>query len=529
MKTSSALGASLSALVLAMSSLAARDVVAAPPVAAAPAADVEVVSLGVSHTELAPDTALLVTVAVRSNQSAAGPLSVGLYYAEGRPAGRGVPRSATLLRTIPIRRLAKGEVATYTDRVRLPPCDRCGPHGVYAVLNTAGAVADGRPENDVRAVELDVSEDHLPDLRTEGVEITPDRGSTQSTVTVRGKVKNRSRFYAEGPFRVSVYCSPYSEPSGKDRRLYSFMVPNLAAGDSIGVDRAVTLVPECGVYAASTWIGIVADDQNTVREENEQNDGKSLPFWVFRAPDLTSQPVAIDHAAGPVGTRVALAYRIANHGGSAASQFRTGVYLAPAGKGLRDGTLLDAVTVPSLAANTDSGIMQHVVTIPKVPRGRYSLGVYVDLDGQNGELHRRNNFEADPFQVTEVNLTDVHFTVREREAAPSGTVELGLAVHDTGRDGAPASRVGIYYSDDPRFDPGLDRKLADVDVEALRAGGASREKTVTVTLPADAREGYRFLLAVVDEDDAVTETDEHDNVALEPIRIVLPDGASASN
>ena len=67
---------------------------------------------------------------------------------------------------------------------------------------------------------------------------------------------------------------------------------------------------------------------------------------------------------------------------------------------------------------------------------------------------------------------------------------------------------------------GEDVRVGEVDIEGLSAGAASREKVVTVVVPKDAREGYRFLLAVIDDDDAVAETDERDNVALEPILVL---------
>ncbi len=510
-----------SLLALGVSFLLSVDGRSAPASAPPTAADLELVSVAASHTELAPDTNVLLTFVVRATGASTGPFSVGAYYDNGPAAPHGLPKTARLLEAYPVERgLKKDEPTAFQMTLRVPPCDLCGTHTVYVVADVAGVIHEVNRNNNVRAVSFDLAPDHLPDLRVSALALDKDRGATAEKIDVRGTVQNDSRYFAEGPFRVSVYCSADAALKPKDHRLFSFMVPSLAAGQSVGIDRSIQLVPECGVYAATTWIGIVADDQDAVAEANEQDNGKAAPYWVFRAPDLTSRPVALSSTAGPVGSRILVSYRVANQGGSAAGAFRTGVYLAQPGQPLTKGVLLDSATVPSLAANTDSGVLQHLVTIPNVPRGRYSLGVWVDVDGENGELHRRNNFQSEPFDVTEINLTDVHFTAQRKEVTPGSGVEVRLAVRNTGRSAAPPSKVGFYYSDDPRFDRGEDVRVGEVDIEGLSAGAASREKVVTVVVPKDAREGYRFLLAVIDDDDAVAETDERDNVALEPILVL---------
>lgn len=485
--------------------------------------DLELVSVATSHTELAPRTNVMLTFGVRAKGASVGNFSVGAYYDRGPVAAAGrVPRTAELLDTYAVQKgVKKGETVTFQMPVQIPPCDVCGIHTIYVLADSGQALLEVTRTNNVRAVTLDVARDYLPDLRVSAVSLDRDRGSIADKVEVRGTIRNDSRYYAEGPFRVSVYCSPDAALTHRDRRLYSFVVPTLAAGQTVGIDRSVQLVPECGVEAATTWLGVVADDQDSVAESNEDDNTKPAPYWVFHAPDLTSRHVYFSTAEGPAGTRLDVSFRIANQGEAAAGAFRTGVYLAQPGQPLTQGKLLDVASIPSLAANTDSGAIQHLVTIPNVPRGRYSLGVLVDIDGRNGELQRWNNGLTEPFEVTEINLTDVHFTAQRKEVTPGNKLELKLAVRDTGNSPAPASKVGIYYSDDPRFDRGEDVRVGGVDIERLLPGAATKDKAVTVTVPKNAREGYRFLLAVIDDAQAVAETDERDNIALEPI-LVLP-------
>ena len=491
------------------------------PVSSAPGADLEIVSVGADHAELAPATTFTLTFVVRSRSSSVGPFSVGVYYARGAAVSGALPKDARMLFGYPVERgLAKGAAASFSTSVRVPSCaEDCGPHAIYVVADPSNQTADSLETNNVRAVTLDVAQDHLPDLRVEKVAISPDRGSTSDTVAVRATVRNASRYFAHGPFRVSVYCSPDAEVTASDHRLYSFMVPALGASQTVGIDRAVALQPSCGVRALSTWVGVLADDEDAVKEANEQNDGKSAPFWVFRSPDLTTQKVFLSETSGPSGSRLLVSYKVSNVGGSSAGAFRSAVYLSKNPTAPLSGALLDTVNLPSLAANVDSGAIEQAVTIPALPRGAYYVGVVVDPDNANGELRKRNNLHATSFQITETNLTEAHFAVTPKVVAPASTLSLRLSVRNTGLDAAVSSKVAFYYSDDPRFDVERDVKLGELDLGAVAGRATTKERALDVVGPRDAREGYRFVLAVIDDGDQVRETDEHDNVALEAIQV----------
>ena len=182
--------------------------------------DLEVISVAADHTELAPATTFTLTFVVKSHAAATGPFSVGVYYAKGPADPRGVPRDAQLLSRYPVDRgLAKDDASSFSTEIRLPACEDCGKSAVYVVADPSNRTAESSESNNVRSVTLDVAPDHVPDLLVEKVSVSPDRGSTSDTVSVRATVRNASRFVAHGPFRVSVYCSSDAEVTASDRRL----------------------------------------------------------------------------------------------------------------------------------------------------------------------------------------------------------------------------------------------------------------------------------------------------------------------
>ncbi len=48
---------------------------------------------------------------------------------------------------------------------------------------------------------------------------------------------------------------------------------------------------------------------------------------------------------------------------------------------------------------------------------------------------------------------------------------------------------------------------------------SGRSAAATAKVPPAAAQGYRYLLMAMDDGDVVAETDEHDNVAVRPLRV----------
>ena len=64
--------------------------------------------------------------------------------------------------------------------------------------------------------------------------------------------------------------------------------------------------------------------------------------------------------------------------------------------------------------------------------------------------------------------------------------------------------------------------FGEIPLGAIGVRGESPEKTLSVTVPPRATEGYHFLLAVLDAGDEIAETNERDNVVLESLRVLSP-------
>jgi subtilase family serine protease len=479
--------------------------------------DLQFVSFKTSHDKLSPGSNLMLTFSVGSKLADAPAFDIGLYYAFGADAP---PTKAKRLSIETAHKgVRKDGVVTFSVPVMVPQCDECGPLKLTAYIDPLDRLDEERDDNNRTTAVVDLQHSFVPDLRVPSVKVTPYGGTHTDRVNVDALIHNHSTLRAQGPFRLSVYCSPDPELTTADVRLYSLRQETLAPEQTFHFVRDVRLPPTCNIRGMTTWVGIIADDTNEISERNEQNNANSFGYWVVRAADLTPGKMLLSNDHGPALGQVSLSFQASNRGRDRASSFKIGVYLSSDSTITPTDTLLDTISLPSLAANTESGTLQSTVAIPSVPKGRYYLGALVDVYSEVGELRERNNFKSEPYVVDDVDLTDQYFLVSQNTVSPDSEVQVDLAVKNRGADDAPASRAVVYYSDDPHFDRSVDVALTSIELAAVKAG-QHLLNSAKIKIPSAAQEGYRFLLLVSDEQDKIYESNERNNVALRAIRVV---------
>ena len=485
-----------------------------------PLPDLIVSSLSLSHSEAAPDSLVGVSLSVENRGPADAPaFRIAIYESDGLV----VPKRGNVTRigvAYAEHGLRAGAHASFSAVVRIPPCDKCKPGNVYAYADAWGTVVESSEDNNFRAVPIQIDQTFRPNIRVEPVTLVPDRGASGRETELRAVVRNTSPYVAYGPFKIGVYCSDDAELRKADLLLSSWVQEKLPANGRIEVKRSIKVDPRCPVRGQQVELGIVADPDDVVAELDESDNADAAPYWVFKSPDLVPGQIVLSRAEGPVGTRLVVSYRVNNEGRTEAAPFKVGVYISKDATVTSADTLAEVYPVAGLAAGSSTGTINQEIRVPKLPGGKYWVGVLVDTDEQNGELRKWNNMRAVPFALKSVNLTDKYFLVDKSAVKPGDEVELRFGLRNTGSDSAAAFKVSFYYSEDPRLDS-KDPKLAELEIPKLAKGSEPGEHTLKLKIPASAGEGYRFLLMVTDDGDAVAETDEFDNIALRPVHVEL--------
>lgn len=480
--------------------------------------DLVIEDLKLSHDEAAPDTVVGVKFRVKNvGATAAQPFRISVYHSEGLvvPARGNVTRIGATRAYLGV---PAGGVESFELDVRLPPCEGCKPGNIYAYADAWGTVPELSEVNNYKAVPIRIDNKFKPNLVLDQMKVSPDRGALDRTLTVSARLRNVSSYIVYGPVKIGVYCSKDYEIDAADTLVTAFTETRLAPLSSVNITKPLTLSPSCPIHGQHAQIGMLADIDDAVSESDEDDNGALVPYWVLKAPDLVPGQVAVAPGAGPPGTPVLVRFTAENRGKLPATGVEVGIYLGKSARVTTKDTKLGSQTIASLPPGSTTMTLGDKLVIPKLPHGKYYLGVIVDEAGQAGELREYNNVKSVPFSITHVNLTDRHFFVDRSKARPGDEVQVRFALRNLGSDTAGAFSVGVYYSDDPRYDPS-DEKLGSVSLSRLPKGEDRTEHTLSLKLPKNAPAGYRYLLLITDDGGEVLETDEVDNIAMRPVLI----------
>ena len=146
---------------------------------------------------------------------------------------------------------------------------------------------------------------------------------------------------------------------------------------------------------------------------------------------------------------------------------------------------------------------------------------------------------AEIIRTGETVTDDAHFKLRAGEPAgqPDLTTDSFFAWHNIkldkkhnafvtveniGTGNAGDNKVKVYLSDDNTFDAG-DTEVGEKEMKKLQAG-KDRMVIVKYELPDDTDLGPAFLIAVVDADEEVSESDEGNNISVREINVVAGNG-----
>lgn len=166
--------------------------------------------------------------------------------------------------------------------------------------------------------------------------------------------------------------------------------------------------------------------------------------------------------------------------------------------------------------------------------GMYYLLAVVDEFKEVNEMNRNNNVTFRQININGNNNGEQHDLIPQNfvspaQAVPGGVVgdKIALEVFNDSTyalnvtDNIP---IGFYISTDKTWDPG-DVLLLGGREFMMSPVNAGEKRSINIAdsmaIPTDTLPGNYYLLAVVDEDNRVSETDEMNNVIANPIQIGL--------
>jgi subtilase family serine protease len=395
----------------------------------------------------------------------------------------------------------------------LPP----GTYFIGAIADTNNSIKESDKSNNALAgSQITVNN---PDLTVTAVS-GPSSGITAGTITVTNTVAASAAGGAAGGFYVGIYLSPDNVISKSDTRLGERFVGSLMPGASSTADTVVTI--PSSLSGGTYYIGVIADDNNAIRETDETNNALAGNQIIVTGPDLLLTEVSgpgNGYKGGAITVRTTVA---AAAGGGGANAFSVGIYLSADEVITASDTFLGSRSVSGLMAGASS----TADTTVTIPTGLSDTVYYIGAIADNGRAVKETDESNNAMTGNRIVLANPDLRVTA-VSGPTGAMTGGkITVANTAVNNGPGTSVGfsvgIYLSTDNVITT-ADTLVGYRFVSGLAPGASSAADTV-VTIPTSIEGGSYYIGAIADYSNSVIESDETNNaLAGNQITVTGPD------
>ncbi|MBF9141698.1 CARDB domain-containing protein [Hymenobacter properus] len=394
--------------------------------------------------------------------------------------------------------------------------------GTYYILFVAdyqNQVSETNETNNVASVAITVAPPGV-DLVVQQESLYPYSGAAGSTVQASASIYNQGNVMATSS-NMGFYLSTNTTLDASDVLLYTATGSALSA--NLASYRSGYLTIPAGTAPGTYYILFAADPTNLVSETNETNNVRSLPFTVL-APtiDLSVSSVYVSPntvAAG--GSANASAY-LYNQGNAPASPANLSFYLSTNTTFDASDVLVGNQNTASLAGGNYASIYSNITVPAGTASGTYYLLFVADPTNLVAETNENNNVAYTTLTVT---APGIDLQVSQAYSSPylvgvGGSIGMTSYIYNAGTLTSPSSTMGYYLSTNAVLDAS-DVLLTTVPGAALGAN-LSSYRTANAIIPASTAPGFYYILFVADPANAVSETNENNNLAFTTIQLTVP-------
>lgn len=228
-------------------------------------------------------------------------------------------------------------------------------------------------------------------------------------------------------------------------------------------------------------------------------------------------------AVSGAGDSVTVAFRVRNNGADTASSFSVyfyyGDFTSTAGL-----TYLGSYALSGVAGGAITSTINKTITLPNsCLYGSHYIHYYVDAGNNVTEYDESNNRGYKSITITgQPNLQVSYFSIGQSAQNPGEPINVSLTIRNDGStrvSGAFYTR--LYFSDDETITTS-DSFLTSIYINSLDAGESSNYRT-KVFIPSSASTGRRYIGAITDYNNRITESNETDNTRSDSLTIYVPE------
>ncbi|MDO7850523.1 CARDB domain-containing protein [Hymenobacter convexus] len=394
--------------------------------------------------------------------------------------------------------------------------------GTYYILFVAdyqNQVSETNETNNVASVAITVAPPGV-DLVVQQESLYPSSSAAGGTTQASASIYNQGNVTATSS-NMGFYLSTNTTFDANDVLLYT--ASGTALGSSLSSYRSGYLTIPAGTTPGSYYILFVADPTNLVTETNETNNVRSVAFTVI-APsiDLTVSSVYVSPSTVASGGSANTSAYLYNQGNATASPANMSFYLSTNTTFDASDVLVGSQNNASLTAGNYVSIYSTITVPAATASGTYYLLFVADPTNLVAETNENNNVAYTTLTVT---APGIDLQVSQPYATPytvgvGASLSLSSYIYNTGTLVSPSSTMGYYLSTNSVLDAS-DVLLTTVTGTSLAANSSSY-RTATATVPSGTTPGYYYVLFAADPANAVSETNETNNVAYTTIQVTVP-------
>lgn len=410
--------------------------------------------------------------------------------------------------------LAAAQYSSRYDYPLIPAGTAAGSYYVLFVADPLGAVAETNETNNVASAALLVV--------APGIDLLPLQASL-STYSVTPGFSLTGNCYIQNAGNapaasssVGYYLSTNQTLDANDVLLATATGPALPAGQSSF--RTSNLIVPTGTTAGNYYVLFVADPTSAVTETNENNNVVSLALTVLGPFTGTIVPLT------GTATVTTCSTTIYDNGGFSnyADNSYGSLTILPATSGalvqlvfnsfaLEQG--FDYVRIYDGTSNTAPLLGSYTGTQLPLPVTATNAAGALTVEFSSDGSVTASGFDA-TVSCTTAPLPDLLLTqigASPSSVAAGGNLSLSATVANQGAGSAASSAVGYYLSTDRVLD--ASDRLLGTSAGALLGANLDAARQLVAAVPANVTPGAYFVLFVADPLNAVTETNEANNMA----------------
>ncbi|MEM9887730.1 MAG: CARDB domain-containing protein, partial [Bacteroidota bacterium] len=337
------------------------------------------------------------------------------------------------------------------------------------------------------------------------------------------KVENKGTAPA-GASKVGFYLSENQNITTSDHFLGSVDVPPLDVDEFVMIPKFEIDLGTLDLAAGNYFIGYFIDFDNAVHESNENDNNDCSYDEIITIGEIPSgEPNLACRERGTLtidGDRATVkGTKIQNYGDAKSKAGQLGYYLSENTTFTTNDLLIKTRSLNALEPGEMQSFGEVVIdlSIYNLDPGTYFIGVIVDDTNETEESNEGDNntcFWDHPTYEVENGKPNLACKDRGELIIDNHTGEVYIgwtSVINLGDTGAGPSQIGFYVSTDSEFSDD-DVLLGTRNIGSLAPGESEMiQELETNYNPLNLAPGTYFVLVVIDHNEEVTESNEHDN------------------